>query len=154
MKKAWIVIAALVACAWAYLAAASDYRWANAVIRQNLQAGWVLVNTQAHYSALSRPWTIFKSPVSRLAFVRPHEIERLSESHVYGKILWVNHRELESTQTDIVGSVVDCTARKDAFVEPQVPPRAINLSSLSWRDTTPNSPGEEINRYLCSSAHN
>lgn len=128
--------------------ARSDYTWSEFIIEQKMQEGWVVGATQANSIDITHPWTIFKQPIVRIAFVKPSEFIRLNRGMVFTKVLWVDYADMSRTEQDVFQDVYDCRNNRTAFVEDSVSAHNINLTTLEWQNNA-NTSAEDIAKVVC-----
>jgi len=126
----------------------SDYAWSKLIIEEKSKNGWVVGATQANFVVITRPWTIFKQPVSRIAFVKPSEFVYLDDGFVFVNILWVDHADLSETEEELFYDIYDCKNRRTAFVESGVSVDQIDSTKLEWRDNA-NTSAVDIAKMVC-----
>lgn len=114
--------------------ARSNYMWSKLVIKEESKTGWVVVETQADYINITLPWTIFKQPVTRIAFVKPNEFVKMNNGLVLVKTLWVDYSDMSTTKEEIFQSVYDCQNNRTAFVEDNLTANQVSISQLEWRN--------------------
>jgi hypothetical protein len=143
MKNILAVIGVVAAItAFGIFDAYGDYAWADAVIAAKQDQGWVAVSKTANFIDPIAVWTIFKQPVVQVGFVKPDQIEQLSESRYAVDVLWADYRDLESTEEFEGRYYYDCAAQKMGILDS-------DTSQIEWRDNEPGSPGEQIYQYIC-----
>ncbi len=128
--------------------ARSDYTWSKLIIEEKSQDGWIVGSTQANFVDITHPWTIFKQPVVRIAFVKPSELVKLDDELVFAKTLWVDYANMSLTEEDIFQDVYDCKNNRTAFVESSVSVGQIDFAKLEWRDNT-NTSNVDIAKIVC-----
>jgi len=134
--------------AWWGWDARSDYTWSKLIIEEKQQDGWVVGATQANLVDIIHPWTIFKQPVVRIAFVRPSEFVHFDDGLVLVRTLWVNYANMSRTEEDIFQNLFDCKNNKTAFIDDNISVGEIDPSKLEWRDNA-NSSSEDIAKVVC-----
>lgn len=150
MKKIFITIGIIVLVfLWLFFSARGDYLWSDLIINEKQKDGWVVAVTSNNLVDITRPWTIFKQPIIQIGFIKPKEIVWLDNEHILIKILWVNYENFSRTREEIFQNVIDCKNNRSAFVDDKVLVTEINLSKLDWIDSAPNTPGEQINKFIC-----
>lgn len=149
------LVGVMLAAAWIGLSARADYTWSRNVIQRKTGEGWVVASTDANVVDVTAPWTIFKSPVTRIAFFRPGEIIPVEHGMLYIRMLWVDYENMTSTREHIFDNIIDCEHHRSAFVNEQV--LAVGLEtgrlSLKWRADENDSSGGRVNTTVCASVH-
>jgi len=140
-------IAAIILIWWGW-DARSDYTWSKLIIEEKSNDGWVVGATQANLVDITHPWTIFKQPVVRIAFVKPSEFVKLDNELVFAKTLWVDYANMSRTEEDIFQDVYDCKNNRTAFVESSVSVEQIDFAKLEWRDNA-NTSNVDISKVVC-----
>jgi hypothetical protein len=142
-----IGIAALILF-WFGWSAMSDYTWSQTVIQEKQAKGWVVAATQNYLIDPTHPWTIFKRPIVRIAFVKLNDITRIDKGIVFTKILWVRYADMSRTEEEVFQDVYDCINNKWATVKNEITPVGINLSTLKWREYV-GTVDTDIARVIC-----
>jgi hypothetical protein len=91
----------------------SDYSWANRFVPKMEREGWHVAAVSANVVYLERPWTLFKTPIDTIWFIRPgNEIE---EGLVLNEVYQVfNPNSDEKAET--FHQLVDCKRFRAAIV--------------------------------------
>jgi hypothetical protein len=140
-------IATIVLLWWGW-DARSDYTWSKLVIEEKQQEGWVVGATQANVVDITHPWTIFKQPVVRIAFMKPSELVRFDDGLVLAQILWVDYVNMSRTEEEIFKDLFDCRNNKTAFVDDEISISELDPSKLEWRDNA-NTSNVDIAKIVC-----
>jgi hypothetical protein len=150
MKKLLsMLVAGALLFVWGFFNARADYAWAERVMKEKQSQGWVVASTTANVIDLSHPWTIFNSPITRIAFVKPDGVVWLGGDYAFAKVLWVDFYSLSETNEETFGNAFDCKSHRSAYVDDAMAIQETNLDQLEWRQTQPNTPGEQIDRFVC-----
>ena len=128
--------------------ARSDYTWSIIVIEEKQQEGWVVGATQANVVDITHPWTIFKQPVVRIAFVKPNELVHFDDGLALAQTLWVDYVNMSRTEEEIFKDLFDCRNNKTAFVDDEISISELDPSKLEWRDNA-NTSNVDIAKIVC-----
>ena len=128
--------------------AMSDYTWSKLVIDHKQKDGWVVGTTQANLTDISHPWTIFKQPIVRIAFIKPKDLIRFEDRFVLANVLWVDYVSMSRTAEEAFYNLFDCKADKSAFVEDVSVLRAFDSSVFKWTENTFSST-KDIAKIVC-----
>lgn len=140
-------IASLLLVWWGW-DARSDYTWSKLVIEEKQQEGWVVGATQANLVDITHPWTIFKQPIVRIAFVKPNDFGQLDNGMVFTKVLWVDYANMSRTEEEVFQDIYDCRNNKTAFVDDEVSISELDPSKLEWRENA-NTSNVDIAKVVC-----
>ena len=142
-----IGIAVIILLWWGW-SAQSDYAWSKLIIEEKRQEGWVVGTTQANFVDIMRPWTIFKRPVVRIAFVKPSEFIHFDDGLVLAQTLWVNYTNMSRTEENTFKDLFDCKNNKTAFVDDKISISELDPLKLEWQDNT-NISNVDIAKIVC-----
>lgn len=142
-----IVVAAIV-FVWWESGARRDYTWSKTIIEEKQKDGWVVGTTQADVIDITHPWTIFKRPVVRIAFVKPSETIYLDSGLVLAQTLWVDYTNMSKTEELACKEIFDYKNNKEAFVDDSISIGDLDPSKLKWEDNVTAS-GVNIAKIVC-----
>ena len=134
---------------WIFLSAYPDYTWSDLIIEEKQSEGWIVAITNSNLIDIFHPWSIFKTPTTQIVFVKPDEIVRLDDAHIFTKELWVNY-DYSNTREYIFRNVIDCKNDRSTILDDSSSIDQIDLKNLKWHDNLPDTPGERINKFICN----
>ncbi len=132
----------LLLCWWSY-DIYSDYAWADLLIEQRQSKGWTVVQTHNNFVDIARFWTIFKTPVTTVVFVKPGEIYPLENHRVLAQVLRVSY-DYSRTSEDEHEMLNNCSNNRFAYLDNLKPP--LDEKALSWSESVK---ADELVHYLC-----
>lgn len=147
--KRILVVAVVVALvgSFCYLDARSDYRWADANIAQKKAEGWTLAASNANFVEPTRPWTIFRTPVTGLWFVRPAELVAAAPNVFVVRQLSL-HFDFEKTDQIEGLAAFDVVNHRSAFIDEGIPALQVKVDSLEWRSFEKDTPGAKVQAFI------
>ena len=148
MKRILLVaVVVAVVGSFCYLDARSDYRWAEPNIAQKKAEGWTLAASNDNFAEPTRPWTLFRAPVTGLWFVQP--AERIAVApNVFVLPQLSLHFDFDKTE-QIEGLVAfDLVNHRSAFIDEGVSAPHVKVSALEWRSFKKDTPGAKVQAFV------
>jgi len=154
MKILKISSIVLLIVALLFFYARSDYTWADRVKEEKLKEGWTLVFEQDNFASLSKPWTLFKTPVTGLWFVMDAEtMPLLSNLNIYlSSVLYVRY-DYSQTEESHYYELFDIERMKSAMLPAENLEMALTavakipLDEFEWQNYEHGSPGSKLIDY-------
>lgn len=115
---------------WGYNA---RYEWADIVIKQKEQDGWVVADKGDKLVTLSEPWTIWNRPVSEIAFIKTTLIAKDAPKILGTQVLWMKYNDGYS-KAEIEDIAIDCDKKQIAILNNKFT-SDIEVSQIKWRES-------------------
>jgi hypothetical protein len=138
------ILVTLIIIGWFSISALADYTWSEKIIKQKNKDGWTVAATNDNLVDITHPWTIIKTPITTIAFLKTENI-KINNDIRTTEILWVEYYKLSSTREEISPKIYNCDTRKSAYIS-----KSIDIHDLSWKDPIPETPGDQITNFICS----
>ena len=136
----------LVVVALMFFYARSDYIWADR-IKNAAPSDWSLVVQQDNFSALSKPWTLFKTPVTGLWFVKSGEIRQVAPHILLAPVLRF-HYDYSQTEQYESYQLFDLQERKTAYLNDETEIDNLDIKKLEWHSYEVGTPGALLIQYF------
>ena len=147
MNRVKQLVPLLVAALWVGFYAYRDYHFAPATTARLTADGWTLAASSANYVWPWHPWTLVRTPVTTLWFMRFHQAKRISPGVISVPELRVvyNYGPIESEENL---SIYDLRNSRQTVVPPGTSAANIDLTQLKWFRPEPGTPGEHLMNYV------
>lgn len=134
---------------WVFFSARSDYQWADLIIEQETLKGWTVIAKQDNFADITVPWTLIKTPVTGLWFIKNNHKQKLNKEIYLIHTLYVSY---DYSRTDKEESLwlVNIKTRESAFLDPTQDPSTLNINKLKWYKFEAGAPGFQIIQYMVS----
>jgi hypothetical protein len=148
MKRIAIgVIVVVVIAAITGLSVRRDYLWAPANIEYQTSQGWTLAATTDNFIEPTHPWTIFRTPVTGLWFVKPKAARKIADGVVVVPQMSL-HFNYEDTDPIEGRTVFDLRNHRSAFIADEDNVAPIHIEALEWRVFEKHTPGAEVQDFV------
>lgn len=129
------------------LRARADYQWAKRQVAEKSAHGWVLAASIDNFIDPTRPWTWFKTPVTGLWFVKTRAQTAVTpDVYVFPQLrLRYDYNDVEEEETLTAFNI---RTHKSAYLPSDAPVGNLDLSSLEWRSFEPNTPGDQLQKFV------
>jgi hypothetical protein len=144
-----VLLAAVAAIAGSVLYIREDYLWADREIAAGMQDGWHVVYQQNIHADPVYPWTLVRTPVTALYFMKPGTIQRhgsqLFLAPVAAKTYDYTHRQ---THHHLFWAGFDLANNRIAIFKADRDGLVVVQREVTWIPIQPGSPGESLATYV------
>ena len=123
-----------------------DYSWSELMIRKKTAEGWTLAATSDNYVDILSPWTLFKTPVTGLWFIKLNDLTQ-NGPFIAGSVLHISYDYSKTEQEEYI-ELFDIEKGKSAFLLKDTNIELYDPSSLEWNDYPPGSPGDKLIKFI------
>ena len=136
-----VIIGLVVLDAW------KDYRWAGANVTAYSSEGWVVAASSKNFAAITSPWTLVRTPVSGLWFVKPADALRVTPTIVAIPQMSLHYNFDAAEQFESV-RLFDVAKHTSVALEDGSEIAKIGLTNLEWRAPKPGTPDAEVQAFV------
>lgn len=129
------------------LNARADYTWAPRYVTEMTSEGWTLAHQTDNYVDPIHLWTIFRTPITGLWFVRLDEAAEVRPSTFVVPTVSVHFDYNETDRIEGL-TVFDISNHRSAFVARSALGAALDFGSLKWRTFESNTPGAAVLAFV------